>query len=153
MNISSANNIWLSELRGIFDIGTCESRPRGLDIYEAIGTNLWLDMNYPILTINERRLNYKFMAGEAFWILSGDNSVDGITRYCKKMVDYSDDGVTLFGAYGPRIFSQMPYILVKLRQDMHSRQAVINIWRENPPLDTKDPPCNTQLQFFIRDDR
>ncbi|CAM6053269.1 unnamed protein product [Sphagnum tenellum] len=110
-------------------------------------------MNYPILTINERRLNYKFMAGEAFWILSGDNSVDGIARYCKEMAGYSDDGVTLFGAYGPRIFNQMPYILVKLRQDIHSRQAVINIWRESPPLDTKNPPCDTQLQFLIRDDK
>jgi thymidylate synthase len=49
----------------------------------------------------------------------------GITRF-------SDDGITFFGAYGPKIITQTSYIVNTLCNDQDSRQAVLSIWRENP---------------------
>jgi thymidylate synthase len=89
------------------------------------------------------------MCAEAAWILSGDNRVETISPYSKLIHYYSDDGSVFFGAYGPKIVRQLPYVIRTLIQDKDSRQAVINIWRESPPI-TKDPPCTLNCHFMIR---
>lgn len=96
-----------------------------------------------------RKASRRFAAGEALWILEGRNDVPSIARYNKRIARYSDDGETFFGAYGPRIHAQLGYVVNKLAEDPSSRQAVINIWRENPPY-TKDVPCTISLVFMIR---
>lgn len=111
---------------------------------------LVVDMRYPVLTVPERRLNYRFMAAEAAWILSGDDRVATITPYNERIADYSDDGLTFFGAYGPRIEEQLDYVVRKLIADPSSRQAGLTTWRPNPPV-TKDVPCTVALFFSIRD--
>ena len=107
-------------------------------------------MRRPVITLPERKLSTKFLGGEAYWILSGDNRVETIAPYNKNIVNYSDDGVTFFGAYGPRILSQLDYVIDKLKSDADTRQAVLTIWRENPP-ETKDVPCTVAVHFMIRD--
>ena len=119
------------------------------DYRELLCHTTKIDMNRPILLNKARQLGYKFMAAEAAWILSGDNKVMTIEPYSKRIVQFSDDGYTFFGAYGPKVIDQIPYILDTLRHDMNSRQAVISIWREQPRK-TKDVPCTTTLQFLIR---
>lgn len=60
-----------------------------------------------------RKLNPGFMCGELLWILNGSNDVNFIGHYNKQWFNYSDDGSTLNGAYGDRIFnwdSGMRYI-------------------------------------------
>ena len=118
---------------------------------EILGSLVKLDMKQPVVSIMERGLNYKFMAAEAYWMLTGDDRVDSIAPYCKHISKFSDDGITFFGAYGPKIFDQMNYIIDKLQTDPMSRQAVINIWRESPPLSTRDVPCTISVQFMRRD--
>jgi thymidylate synthase len=54
--------------------------------------------------------------GEFLWYMSGSNSLEFIKYYIKDYGKYSDDGLTLFGAYGPRLFSkggvdQVAYVL------------------------------------------
>ncbi len=44
------------------------------------------------------------MIAELLWILRGSNSVSEISHYNKNWANFSDDGVTLNGAYGRRIF-------------------------------------------------
>jgi thymidylate synthase len=90
------------------------------------------------------------MCAEALWILSGDDTVDGIAPYCRNIAQFSDDGKTYFGAYGPRIASQFEYIISVLVEHVDTRQAVLTIWRENPP-ESKDIPCTVSLTFNIRD--
>jgi thymidylate synthase len=65
-----------------------------------------------------------------------------------RFADFSDDGVKFFGAYGPKIVDQLPYVVKKLDSDLTSRQAGLTIWRENPP-DTKDYPCTIAIFFRV----
>jgi thymidylate synthase len=116
---------------------------------ELIASSRTFNMSQPIVTVARRELGYRFMAAEAAWIMSGDDRVESLASYSKEISRFSDNGLTFFGAYGPKIRSQLGYIIRTLTRDPDSRQAVINIWRENPP-DTRDVPCTLSLQFILR---
>ena len=125
-------------------------KPRGLKITEKLN-NCWIiDMDDPIITTPERKLSYSFMFGEAAWMLEGRNDVESVAKYVDGVKRFSDDGETFFGAYGPKILTQWSYVIKTLVTDKDSRQAVINIWRENP-RSSKDIPCTLSLQFFLRE--
>lgn len=147
--IHSANFEWLSELSWVLNKGNSVA-PRGQVTKEALQQTAIVNMRRPVVTLEERKLSTKFLGGEAYWILSGDNRVETIAPYNKNIVNYSDDGQTFFGAYGPRIVSQLDYVVDKLKSDADTRQAVLTIWRENPPA-TKDVPCTVAVHFMIRD--
>lgn len=147
--IHSANFEWLSELSWVLNKGNSVA-PRGQVTKEALQQTAIVNMRRPVVTLEERKLSTKFLGGEAYWILSGDNRVETIAPYNKNIVNYSDDGKTFFGAYGPRILSQLDYVVDKLNSDADTRQAVLTIWRENPP-ETKDVPCTVAVHFMIRD--
>lgn len=147
--IHNANFEWLSELSWAFNKGN-DVTPRGQLTKEVLQQTSIVNMRRPVVTLPERKLSTKFLGGEAYWILSGDNRVKTIAPYNKNIVNYSDDGVTFFGAYGPRILSQLDYVIDKLKSDADTRQAVLTIWRENPP-ETKDVPCTVAVHFMIRD--
>jgi thymidylate synthase len=102
------------------------------------------------LDLEDRKINKGFMFKEAAWIISGSNRLSDITPHMARYADYSDDGVFLRGAYGPKIVDQLPYITETLASDKDSRQSVLTIWRERPGS-SKDLPCTTQMQFLIRD--
>lgn len=146
-----ADQVWLQLIDKINRYGNLYS-PRGQETYEIIGQQTIVDMRHPIVTIPERKIGHRFMAAEAAWILSGDDRVSTISPYSRNISQFSDDGETFFGAYGPKIKDQLFYIANTLSADPDSRQAVINIWRENPGV-TKDVPCSLSVQFLIRDNR
>ena len=125
-------------------------KPRGLKITEKLNNSWIIDMDDPIITIPERKLSYSFMFGEAAWMLEGRNDVESVSKYVDGIKRFSDDGVTFFGAYGPKIITQTSYVVDTLIKDNDSRQAVLNIWRENP-RSSKDIPCTLSLQFFLRE--
>jgi len=147
MNQAWADQVKLLALRPSFI-----SDPRGQKTMEVIGTQVHVDMNRPVLTVHGRELGYKFMAAEAWWILSGRDDVESIKPYSKDIANFSDDAKTFFGAYGPRIREQLDHCVNSLKNDPASRQAVLTIWRPNPPK-TKDTPCTITMQFIIRDNR
>lgn len=134
-------------------IGTGASvSPRGLKTREQLGVSLRVERPLQnILYHPARHLNYKFMVAEFLWILFGYDDVKTISKYNSKYVDYSDDGVSLWGAYGPRLQVNLPYALGKLKEDHDTRQAVVEIWR-TPWQPTKDVPCTLTLQFIWRDE-
>lgn len=142
MNINQA---WRSTVFQILDNGISSS-PRGMETKELFHHQVQISARWPVLTVSARRLSYKFMAAEAFWILSGDDRVSTISPYNPNIGQFSDDGKTFFGAYGPRIRSQLDYVVNKLVEDPDSRQAGLTIWREVPPP-TKDVPCTVALFF------
>lgn len=126
-----------------------ESCPRSMKVKEVLGYQSWVPMDSPIVTCVERNISLKFLFAEAAWILSGDNKVSTIAPFNSNISPYSDDGIRYYGAYGPKVMDQISYVVEKLVSDRDSRQAVINIWRENPPV-TKDVPCTLSLQFLLR---
>lgn len=126
--------------------------PRGQQTKEITAVSLDFKMVKPVLVSPARNLNYKFMAAEAHWILSGSDRLADIYRYNTKIADYSDDGVTMAGAYGPRVVAQLDWAVQKLLEDPFTRQSVISIWRPSP-APSKDIPCTLSLQFFYRSGR
>lgn len=91
---------------------------------------------------------------EALWILAGRNDFQALLPYNKRIAEFSDDGSTLYGAYGRRIMPQMKFLIERLIKDQSDRRGVIAIWQW-PDLmeETKDPPCNDMIMFKIRDDK
>lgn len=142
------SRIWIDTLRDILTNGE-EVSPRGKLTKEILQRTITVDMRRPVLRVPDRSLSYRFMAAEAYWILSGDNRVATIAPYNSRIAEFSDDGETFFGAYGPKIMAQLDYVVEKLVEDPDTRQAGLTIWRECPPK-TKDVPCTVAIFASIR---
>ena len=139
-----------AELLGrlLYEGDTVETR--GQLTRELVKVNLRLaDPTQNILFHPSRNLNYRFMVAEWLWITFGREDVATITRYNSKIAEFSDDGQTFWGAYGPRFREQWNYVLAKLRADPSSRQALLTLWRPSPGT-TRDVPCTVSWQFLIR---
>jgi thymidylate synthase len=83
-----------------------EVSPRGLLTKEI--SPVGITINNPrkhAITHPVRKLNYGFMVAELLWMLRGKNEVTSIAHYNKQWLNFSDDGLTLNGAYGQRIFN------------------------------------------------
>lgn len=145
---SHMNAVWLDQLGDIMSGGDTVS-PRGMETRERGHSTVCVDMRQPVLTVPERKLNYQFMAAEAYWILTGDKTVEGIAPWNKHISQFSDNGTDFAGAYGPRIYTQLDYVIGKLREDPDTRQAGLTIWQPNPQP-SKDIPCTVAIWFQIR---
>lgn len=145
----SASVAWHQLIWKIVERGHHTS-PRGLSTLEILGSSVEVDMTNPVVLTKSRDVGYTTMLAEAAWILSGDNTTSGIVPYCRKMADFSDDGIVLRGAYGPQVVDQLTHAVESLLRDSSSRQAVITTWRPNPPI-SKDIPCTVSLQWMVRD--
>lgn len=141
-----------------------EVSPRGLLTKEI--SPIGITINNPrvhAITHPLRKLNYGFMVGELLWILRGGNEVESIAHYNKQWLKYSDDGKTLNGAYGQRIFNwnssnitinQFEKAFEQLKKDPDTRQATIVLF--DPYKDyreTKDKPCTNLMRFTIRNNK
>lgn len=148
--MNMTDETWLYELGTVVMTGNLVS-PRAIPTRELLCRTTVSDISRPVVTVAERDLGYRYLAAEAAWILSGDNRLEKIVPYAKKMAEFSDDGIWLRGAYGPRYVDQIPYVVQTLRTDLVSRQAVSTCWRERPGP-SKDVPCTVALQWLVRND-
>jgi thymidylate synthase len=110
------------------------------------------------ILIPSRRWNPWIAMSEALWILAGREDVAALKPYNSRIVDYSDDGYTLYGAYGRRISGQIDSLIQRLKKDPSDRRAVLQIWdntgyRNDLIEDTKDPPCNNLVYFKLRQNK
>ncbi|MFW6007956.1 MAG: thymidylate synthase [archaeon] len=83
-----------------------EVSPRGMLTKEI--SPVGITINNPrkkVISHPVRKLNYGFMVGELLWILQGSNDLEHVAHYNKQWRNYTDDGETLNGAYGQRIFN------------------------------------------------
>jgi thymidylate synthase len=127
--------------------------PRGLATQEILGVQLEVhDLRANLLVHPARNLNYRFAVAELLWIAFGLDDLAILTRYNKQMSRFSDDGLKLAGAYGPRLATQWEYVINTLRRDTSSRQAVAAIWTPNP-TPSKDVPCTVSTQWLIRENK
>jgi thymidylate synthase len=143
--------VWNNQISKVLTYGK-DVAPRGQNTKELVNQVFEVNMKYPVLICPQRKLSYRFMAAEALWILSGDNKVETIAPYNKNIKKFSDDGIIFQGAYGPRIVSQLDYVISTLKNDRETRQAVLTIWNPNPKP-SKDIPCTISITFQIRDNK
>lgn len=141
--------VWLETLEKALAQGK-EVSPRGRKTLELPQHTVVVDTRRPVLLVPERKLSYQFMAAEAYWILTGDNRVETIAPWNRHIAQFSDDGKVFAGAYGPMVVDQLDYVVKALAKDCDTRQAVMTIWRPNPPP-SKDIPCTVALDFKLRD--
>lgn len=108
-------------------------------------------------TYHHRRLagagiNYRLATAEAMAWLCGWDDVAWFERFRPGFSQFSDDGLTLHGAYGRRMYSQLPTFIDRLKKDNASRQAVMNIWDGSvDQVASRDLPCNVVVHGLIRD--
>lgn len=99
-----------------------------------------------------RKLNPWLAMSECLWMLAGRRDVASLLPYNKGITEFSDDGETMYGAYGARISDQIPQVIERLQLADTDRRAVLQIWDESDLVaNTKDPPCNTQVMFKLRE--
>lgn len=115
-----------------------------------------------------RKNNIFATIAETFWVFSGHDEVDPyLSFYLPRVIDFSDDGKTWRGAYGPRLFKydQLDDVIEQFRNEgIFTRRAVLYIG--TPELDTKqslrdkynlentkDRPCNMVCDFFVTPDK
>jgi len=93
--------------------------------------------------------------GELLWYLSGSNQLDQIQYYIQHYHQYSDDGKTIFGAYGPKLFGadgQIPSVIRALQERGSTRKAVVQLFSSSDiKAPHKDIPCTCTLQFLVRE--
>ena len=117
-----------------------------------------------VCLIKERDANPFFHFIEGLWMLDGHSDLEPLTYFVKSMADFSDDGKTLWGAYGWRWKSyfhkdQLAILIDMLKQNPYERRAVLQMWDPkddlaracNKKIERKDVPCNTNIYFKIRD--
>ncbi|RDS82255.1 thymidylate synthase [Dyella monticola] len=94
--------------------------------------------------------------GELIWYLSGSDRLDQIEYYVSRYKKESEDNLTVYGAYGPRLFQseagQVSKVIDLLKRKQTSRRAVIQLF-EGRDLDHEQVPCTCVLQFLIRSNR
>lgn len=124
---------------------------------EIIGYTGILDNPYNrIVTLADRDVSLRYLAGEFCFYLSGSRELDFINKYSSFWNRVSDDGFTVNSAYGYTIFKkkkQFDYCFERLLEDKHSRKAVMYLSGDYNQYRTKDNICTSTLQFLIRDDK
>lgn len=157
----TVNEVWeqaFGALKEQAEAGFADSSRDGAVVGEFLDAVFCVeDPTRNIVTSKIRNMPMRYAVGELAWYLSGSNRVADISRFAKKWVDISDDGVTNNSAYGHRIFSQFgfdqwEYVKGLLQKDPNTRQAVIHI-KDASNAPTKDTPCTVYLQFFLRKDQ
>lgn len=138
-----------------------QTRPRGLPVRERRNVVYVLeDPTRCAAWLPERRLNYPFMVAEWAWMFCGRHDVGSIAYYNQAIKEFSDDGRTFFGAYGPRWRGQIAGVVGNLKKDPDSRQGVVCTWRpevwpfaEGLERMPRDVPCTLSMQYQLRHDR
>lgn len=159
---NNLDDLYKLAISKILDDGV-QVKARGLNFLECRFQHLILtNPRARIIQNPERKLNKRFAMAEFIWIMSGSPWLNEIEFYNKRMREFSDDGISLHGAYGPRLrhwslqhgdVDQLENCSQRLKNDIYTRQASIVIL--DPAIDftvkTKDVPCNNYLQFLYRE--
>ena len=139
---------------------------------EVFGALLELTNPRARLGRSEARARVFSPLGELLWYLSGSNMLEQISYYVAGYQAFSDDGKTLNGAYGRRLFSderrageeklndEWQRVIDTLKAEPGSRNAVIQVYANSDGTcsgpkgaRSKDIPCTCTIQFVIRKKR
>lgn len=149
-------------LRGVYKkllVSKNRAKPRRGNIFEEAGVLLEIKNPRARLSRTESRGKVFSCLGELLWYLSGTNGLEFIRYYIPRYEDDSEDGKTIYGGYGPRLFNsrgqdQVANVLRLLKDNPASRKAVIQLFDSaDLAVPRKEIPCTCTLQFMIRKKR
>ena len=86
-----------------------------------------------VSSLEGRKSNVFATLADTLWVLSGRNDIAFISYYLRRIGEYSDDGVTLHGGYGPRLrnwegVDQVAEAVRLLRETPSTRRCVIGLF-------------------------
>jgi thymidylate synthase len=114
------------------------------------------DPTQRIVTHPSRRMDVPFAVASALWTLAGSDSLAFIEAYNPRGTAFSDDGYTLHGAHGKRLFAsdgvnQVSAAIERLRRDSHSRRAATVVLNGKDAISSaRDIPCVISIHFLLR---
>jgi thymidylate synthase len=120
-----------------------------------------------VLFNQARDCNPAFHLYEALWMLTGRNDIAPLAYYASRMLEFSDDGKTMNGAYGYRWrngpcvvegaggkLDQLQLLIAHLKAKPESRRTVLTMWNCEDDLAkvdwSKDVCCNLNVMFSLR---
>lgn len=141
--------------------GASDIKPTKGEATDINGVLLMIRNPRARLSRSERKNTLFSCLGEFLWYLAGTDELKFVEYYIPLYGKFSDDGKTVFGAYGPRLMSlngainQIQNVIETLRKKPHSRRAVIQLFRgEDLAADLEkrreDLPCTCTMQFMVR---
>ena len=156
---SSMNDLFISAAREVQKSGTVSSSRNGSVQYL---NNVAFSLDDPTsrhLSLEGRKNNIFAVIAEMFWVMSGSNKISPFLEfYLPRAKDFSDDGETWRGGYGPRLHAhdQLEQAIEMFEKDgLHTRRAIIDIYQseKDSPLygETKDVPCNLLANYYVHD--
>lgn len=155
MRADSLDDLLAKVYRQILSRGTLIDPTKG-SAHEIYGVLLRLSAPRLRLSRTESRGLLFSCLGELVWMLAGSNALNFIEHYIGAYRDLSDDGRTVHGAYGPRMFgkhpnNQLARVIASLKNKPDSRQAVVQLFDRRDVLAYhKDIPCTCTMQFVLR---
>ena len=122
-------------------------------------TTIYRHPEQRVLFNKDRDANPFFHFFESLWMLAGRDDLGYVANFARNMVNYSDDGVVIRGAYGYRWRKwfgndQLTWAVERLKKDPTDRRVVIGMWDPSgDPLaadeGVKDVPCNLTLHLQV----
>jgi thymidylate synthase len=131
-----------------------ETSPRGERTIEVLGASLTCHDPMASLPVGTgRKVIPALGAVESLQLIGGFHDPKALVAVAPHFENYLGEDGRQRAPYGPRLASQIPIAIERLKQDPDSRQAQVTIW--DPRLDNAhglhDYPCTTSLQWLIRD--
>lgn len=131
--------------------------PRGLKVKESILSNFVIDPKEPIANFENRKFNWKYLAGELAWYLQQDRDVDYIGNFSGFWSTLTNPNSNEINSnYGSLVFNkeQFGWVVDSLVADKNSRQAIMFFNQPKFQFEgNKDFVCTMYGNFFIRDNK
>lgn len=117
------------------------------------------------LHLQGRKSNIFALIAETFWVMAGDDRVNPyLSFFLPRAPQYSDDGETWSGAYGPRFYDENQLVSIPdlfRRDSLYTRRAYLTIHDLHKDSTKaieerfgtgelgKDRPCNLGVNFYV----
>ena len=154
ITVDNGSEAYLTALDQLASHGA-PSSPRGQATRELLDVTLTITDPAQVHVLGTtRNPSAAIAATEAAHLIAGVSSLEQLDLASGGRFSQFADYGRLRGAYGPRVYRQMPAVVRKLAVDSATRQAVVTIWRgDELEASSRDVPCTLSLQFTIRDGR
>ncbi len=154
-----ANELFVNTSIELLENGKYSS-PRGLKSIEI--ENAWLQLlniESPIVTLPERKIDLDYLEGEIAWYLSGSLQTKDIAKHSKFWNSIQNSDGTVNSNYGYLALherfndkTQLEWCVDKINQDPDTRQAVINYNQPRHKYEgNKDFVCTLNQLFRVND--
>lgn len=158
MRYRNPTDAFLSSLEAILSQGE-EVVVRGSRTLEMLSQSLTYENPLErCITVPHRNNNIFASIAETVWVIAGRDDIGFLAPYLPRAEDFSDDGMTWRGAYGPRLrnwegVDQLESCLSLLQTDPESRRAVMAIFDPSRDFEpSRDIPCTNWLHVMVRNE-